>query len=425
MQDKITHKVKLKSFSEIPVLNSFCFELKNKITIQNYNHSMQNNFKYMLLIVSLGSFLSTLAMNQILPLLPFIMQEYGVSDENVSLYSGLAYAGSTLTMAICAPIWGIIADKYGRKKMLLRASLGMGLCLLISVFLKTAESFIILRFIMGVFSGFNPACIALIAISAPKDEVNLSLAKLSSFQITGSLLGPLFGGVLMHFFDFRVQFAISGFLLISIFLLILFFVKEDFSPSLKDEKDKLDKSLYFFVFIMCLASFLIQYSQTFIGPIIGLFVSNLVDNKELATGFCFSLAGIASAIFAPRLSKFAKIYGEIRVIIVSSFCLFLCLLMHYFSSSDYIMFCINRFITGISFCSIMPCVYSMIRKNIPKQISSRIFGINQSFFAFGAFLGSLSGGYFYNIYNQKVFFICAFFVFACFILMLFYNKRNS
>lgn len=386
---------------------------------------MQSNFKFMLIIVSLGSFLSTLAMNQILPLLPFIMQEYGVSKDKISLYSGLAYAGSTLMMALFAPIWGILADKYGRKKMLLRASLGMGLCLLVSVFLKTAESFIILRFIMGFFSGFNSACIALIAVSAPKDEVNYSLAKLSSSQITGSLLGPLFGGVLMHFFDFRVQFAISGFLLISIFLLILFFVKEEFSPIKKEEKISLDRNLYFFVIILCIASFLVQYSQTFIGPIIGLFVSNLVENKELATGFCFSLAGVASAIFAPRLSKLAKIYGEINLILISVFCLLICLILHYFTCNNYVLFCITRFITGISFCSIMPSIYSLIRKNIPKQINSRIFGINQSFFGIGAFLGSLSGGYFYNIYEAKVFFICSAFMFVCLLLIYFYKKTKS
>lgn len=386
---------------------------------------MQSNFKFMLLIVSLGSFLSTLALNQILPLLPFIMQEYGVSGDKISLYSGLAYAGSTLTMALFAPLWGILADKYGRKKMLLRASFGMGLCLLISVFLKTAESFIILRFIMGFFSGFNPACIALIAVNAPKDDVNVSLAKLSSFQITGSLLGPLFGGVLMHFFDFRVQFAISGFLLISIFLLILFFVKEDFTPVPKGEKIRLDKGLYSFVIVLCLASFLVQYSQTFIGPIIGLFVSKLVDHKELATGFCFSLAGIASAIFAPKLSKLAKDYGEVNLILISTFALFICLILHYFTSHNFWLFCLVRFITGISFCSIMPSVYSMIRKKIPKQISSKIFGINQSFYGLGAFFGSLSGGYFYNLYDEKVFFICASFILASCFLIFFYKRIGS
>ncbi len=383
---------------------------------------MQSSFKSMFLVVAFSSFFSTLAMNQILPLLPFIMQEYGVTGDNISFYSGLAYAGSTLTMAIFAPMWGIIADKYGRKKMLLRASLGMGLCLLVSVFLKNAESFIILRFVMGFFSGFNSACIALIAISAPNNELNYSLAKLSSFQLSGSLLGPLFGGVLMHFFDFRVQFAISGSILVLIFFLILIYVKEDFTPIKNMQKIKLDKSLYIFISMLCLATFLVQYSQTFVGPIIGLFVSNLVDNKELATGFCFSLAGIASAAFAPRLSKLASNFGEIKLIIISTFCMGICFILHYFTSSNYIAFCVVRFLTGISFCSIMPSIYSLIRKNIPKEINSKFFGINQSFIGFGAFFGSVSGGYFYNIYDANVFFICAAFIFTCFAMFSIYYK---
>lgn len=386
---------------------------------------MDTNFNKMLLIVSLGAFLSTLAMNQILPLLPFIMQEYGVVGNKVSFYSGLAYGGSTLTMAIFAPLWGILADKFGRKKMLLRASFGMGVCMIISSFLDSAESFIILRFIMGFFSGFNSACIALIAISAPNSEINISLAKLSSFQISGSLLGPLVGGVLMHFFDFRIQFFISGCTLFAIFFLILFYVKENFTPETKKINVKLDKNLYLFIFILFIISFLIQYSQTFVGPIIGLFISNLMEYKELATGFCFSLAGIASAIFAPKITSLANKYGEVKLILISTFCLFICLLLHYLTHTNYILFCIIRFLTGISFCSIMPSVYSLIRKNTPKQINSKIFGYNQSFYALGAFFGSISGGYFYNIYNSYVFFICATLVFLSFVILYAYNKKFS
>ncbi len=383
---------------------------------------MNNNFNSMLLIVSLGAFLSTLAMNQILPLLPFIMQEYGVVGDKVSLYSGLAYGGSTLMMAVFAPLWGILADKFGRKKMLLRASFGMGLCMIISSFLQTAESFIILRFIMGLFSGFNSACIALIAVNAPQDKINISLAKLSSSQISGSLLGPLFGGILMHFFDFRIQFFISGCMLFIIFFLILFYVKENFSPQLKQQNIKLNKEKYKFIFILFITSFLIQYSQTFIGPIIGLFISNLIEYKELATGFCFSLAGIASAIFAPKITSLSSKYGEIKLILFSTFFLFICFVLHYFTYTNYVLFCLIRFLTGVSFCSIMPNVYSLIRKNIPKEINSKFFGYNQSFFGFGAFFGSLSGGYFYNIYNANIFFICAGCVISSFLMFLFFKR---
>lgn len=364
---------------------------------------MDKDFKRMLFIVAIGNFLSSIAMNQIIPLLPFIMAEYNVEGEKIGLYSALAYGGSTFVMAIFAPIWGTLADKFGRKKMLLRASLGMSLCLFISVFLKNAESFIILRLFMGAFSGFSSACIAIIALNAPKEYANYSLAKLSSYQITGSLLGPLTGGALMHFFDFRVQFLISSILLFIIFFLILFMVKERHEVK-QSINVKINNNFYSFVFKVCIATFLVQFTMNFLAPIIGLFIERISQNKELATGFCFSLAGIASAIFAPKIVKI-KI-NEHKLIAYSSLFMAINLFLQYLCISNFYLLCVMRFLFGISFCAVMPSIYTLIKKNTPSNIGSKIYGINQSFLGLGSCVGAFCGGYFYHILDTKVFFIC-------------------
>lgn len=386
---------------------------------------MENSFSKLLLAVCFSNFTSSVALSQILPLLPFIMSKYNVAEENISLYSGLAYGGSTIVMAMCAPFWGMLADKVGQKKMLLRASFGMATCLFISVFLSSGEGFIALRLFMGLFSGFMPSCIAIVALNAPKDIVTTSLAKLSSFQIGGTLIGPLIGGLFMHFFDFRIQFLISSLLLYVCFFMCLFWVKEDFKKVDNKVKPKIDKGFYGFVFMMGCATFLTQASQTFLGPVIGFFIERISEYKELGTGFCFSLAGLASVIFAPRLSKYASKIGEINLILISTFCMSLCLALHYVSVFNYWFFCVIRFLTGISFCSIMPSVYSLIKKQTPSDIGSRIFGINQSFYGVGSFFGSFSGGYLYGIFDSGIFLICALFVFLNFLLFAFYKYKSS
>lgn len=389
---------------------------------------MENNFNKMLFAVCLSNFTSSIALSQIMPLLPFIMAKYNVSEEHISLYSGLAYGGSTIVMAICAPFWGMLADKVGQKKMLLRASFGMATCLLISIFITSGEGFIILRLFMGLFSGFMSSCVAIVAINSPKDLVNTSLAKLSSFQIGGTLVGPLIGGVLMHFFDFRVQFLLSSVLLFVCFFMCLFWVKENFTPSKNKPKTKINKGFYGFVLMMGVATFLVQSSQTFLGPVIGFFIAKISDYQELGTGFCFSLAGLASVIFAPKLSKYASKIGEINLILISTFCMSVCLALHYVSVDNYWFFCVIRFLTGISFCPIMPSVYSLIKKNTPADIGSRVFGINQSFFGIGSFVGSVSGGYLYGIFDSGIFLICALFVFFNFLLFgayKFYSQQTS
>lgn len=58
----------------------------------------------------------------------------------VDLYAGIAVSSSAMTAAFLSPVWGSLADKYGRKPMMIRAALAMtftmgGMAFVPSVFL--------------------------------------------------------------------------------------------------------------------------------------------------------------------------------------------------------------------------------------------------------------------------------------------------
>src|SRR5258707_14550605 len=79
-----------------------------------------------LMVCLLGSFTTIVAMTLLLPILPLYVEELGVSDHAAIVqWSGVAYGATFLTAALTAPLWGKLADLYGRKLMLIRASLGM------------------------------------------------------------------------------------------------------------------------------------------------------------------------------------------------------------------------------------------------------------------------------------------------------------
>src|ERR1700712_2840724 len=77
-----------------------------------------------------GSFTTIVAMTLLLPFLPLYVAQLGVSDPAAIVeWSGLAYGATFFTAALCAPLWGRLADRYGRKPMLIRASLGMAVAM--------------------------------------------------------------------------------------------------------------------------------------------------------------------------------------------------------------------------------------------------------------------------------------------------------
>ena len=77
-----------------------------------------------------GSFTNVTAMTLLLPFLPIYVEHLGVkSHAAIVQWSGIAYGVSFLGAGVLAPVWGRFADMYGRKLILMRASLAMAICM--------------------------------------------------------------------------------------------------------------------------------------------------------------------------------------------------------------------------------------------------------------------------------------------------------
>ncbi|MCK9906052.1 MFS transporter, partial [Frankia sp. Cpl3] len=147
--------------------------------------------------------------------------------EDVERWSGWIFSAQFVTSFLFQPLWGSIADKRGRKIMLLRA--GFGMCVVTSLmgFVTSPWQLLTLRLINGIFSGFISMAVSLQASITPNEFSGRALGILQTGGIAGSLLGPLFGGLLAETFGYRTVFFITGALLSVASLVVLFFVHED------------------------------------------------------------------------------------------------------------------------------------------------------------------------------------------------------
>ena len=154
------------------------------------------------------------------------MSQLGVtSHEALSMWSGLTFSVTFLVSAIVSPMWGA-ADRKGRKLMLLRASLGMAIAILLQAFATNVWQLFILRAIMGLTSGYIPNAMALVASQVPRERSGWALSTLSTAQISGVIGGPLLGGFLADHVGLRAVFFITAILLVISFLVTLFLIKE-------------------------------------------------------------------------------------------------------------------------------------------------------------------------------------------------------
>ena len=167
------------------------------------------------LAVMVGAqFTSSLGLSFIFPILPFYIKGLGSSTNlSVETLAGLVFSVQALTMAIASPFWGVIADRYGRKPMVMRAMLGGAVVNCLVGFAGTAEQVIALRALQGTLTGVVAAASALVASVCPRDRTGYALGWLQVGLWGGHAAGPLLGGVLCDLLGFRVTFLLTAVLL--------------------------------------------------------------------------------------------------------------------------------------------------------------------------------------------------------------------
>jgi MFS family permease len=357
------------------------------------------NWKRNLLVCWFGVFVTSSGLSQIVPILPLYIASLGVNNTAaLEQWSGIAFGITTLSMAIFSPIWGQAADKYGRKPMLLRASLGMAIVITAMGFVHNVYQLMVLRLLQGTISGFYAASITLIATQTPKERTGWALGTLATGSVGGMLFGPLFGGYLAEKIGFRSVFLSTGVLLLIAFLLSVFFVKEQFTYSQSKvlnfrEVWKLipNPGLLATMFV---TTFILQLALYSIEPIITVYIADISQDTThiaLMSGMVFAASGLASMIAAPRLGRLADRIGAERVMLAALVVAGVIFIPQALVKNPWQLMGL-RFILGIATAGLLPAVNTMLKCSVPDEVAGRAFGYNQSAQFLGTFGGAVLGG---------------------------------
>lgn len=153
-----------------------------------------------------------------MPFLPLYVEQLGVTGHSaLNMWSGIVFSITFLFSAIASPFWGGLADRKGRKLMLLRSALGMGIVMVLMGLAQNIWQFLILRALLGLLGGFVPNANALIATQVPRNKSGWALGTLSTGGVSGALLGPMAGGLLADSYGLRPVFFITASVLILCF----------------------------------------------------------------------------------------------------------------------------------------------------------------------------------------------------------------
>lgn len=370
------------------------------------------NWKKNLAVAWIGCFLTGVSFSLVMPFIPLFVEQLGVPKNRVEFYAGLAISVTAFAAAIISPVWGALADRKGRKLMMIRAAVGMTFAMGSLAFVPNVYWLLIMRFLNGILSGYIPNATAMIASQAPREESGWALGTLATGSIAGNLIGPLIGGALAQLFGIRNVFVITGILLLIATILTIFFVKEDFQPV--EKKDVLSTKAVFervdnvpVLIGLFITTLVLQLGINSISPILTLYVRQLSGNSQnilFISGVIVSVAGVSAIFSSPILGRIGDKIGSEKILILGLIFSMLCYVPMAFVKTPF-QLGLLRFMLGFSTGALMPSINTLIGKLSPSEGVSRIYSFNVMFQNFGQVLGPLVGSTVAQAFDYSAVFI--------------------
>lgn len=365
-----------------------------------------------------------------LPFLPFYIQELGIKDPaQISFYTGLASTIPAAAMVISAPIWGLMADRYGRKLMLMRAMFAAIFVIGAMGLVANVGQLMVLRALQGIFTGTITASMAFVSANTPENKMSSALGFMTSSNFIGYSIGPVIGGIMAEKLGYRFCFLSGGALMIISLLLVGFLVKEDKStygarignnpiieerrkvkevetmddetmmsagqiiPGLSADREVEDKTmsrqskkvnfkkgaklLTPLLSMLLILVFLNRMSRIIFSPFIPLFVQQSLNSTTGAaayTGMINGIIGVAGALAAITLARLGDRYDKNKIVMMLSLASFPLAILLTLSDSlvvFIIMFGLFSFVVG----GIEPILTSSASEHTSPAKRGMLFGL--------------------------------------------------
>jgi MFS transporter, DHA1 family, multidrug resistance protein len=381
------------------------------------------SWKRNLVILWLGCFLTACSFSLVMPFLPRFVGELGVR-EHVETWAGVIFGITFLFSAIMSPVWGNLADRWGRKPMIIRSGISIAAIYILMSFVTNHYQLLGLRMLNGVFSGFIPSAIALVATNTPDANMARSLAILQTGMASGQIMGPLIGGALSDLLGIRPSMQVAaGLMLVATVLIILGVREGSFARDEKRTNPLQDISMAVrnpVLLPLLIAVTMVSASIMSLEPILTLFVGTLRHDPavtwavrtllgresavNLVSGFIFSLPAIAMILAAARWADVGRRIGFPRLLSLALLGAGLFVLpQSLVTTASQLIFL--RFAFGLCTAASQPSVNATIALAVPASFRGRAYGILASTHFIGGVIGPVMGGYIGSTLGHRAVFV--------------------
>jgi DHA1 family multidrug resistance protein-like MFS transporter len=342
---------------------------------------LPNDWRRNVWALTLTVFISFVGFQFFSPFLPLYIRELGVTDPaKIALWAGAQAAVTPAMSGLLSPVFGRLADRFGRKMMLIRSLVGFVVIVAAMGLVRSVEQLFLARVVMGLFAGFTPMVMALATTSAPKDKVPAAIGMVQSAQLLSVAVGPAIGGYVASHFGIRYAFfATAGLCALALVGLIVLF--QEVSPAAgapRQPASRMPLSDVFkypnFAVVMALL-FVAQFIDRGLALLIPLQVAHLPDIEKIAatSGAIVSIGAIAATASANVAARLAREVPAARILLIGlllggPLCAAMAL------PRGWVLLLVLRLFTGLCLGAAITLTYSLGAAIVPAEHRGAAFG---------------------------------------------------
>jgi MFS transporter, DHA1 family, multidrug resistance protein len=256
--------------------------------------------------VTAATFIGFTGFTLVMPFLPLYFEQLGLTDVGeIALWSGLSLGATPAVTALMAPLWGRLADRFGRKIMVQRSLVSFVFVMAAMAFVTEPWHVFALRLFQGLFAGYGALALTMAADSAPREHMAYAIGFVQTAQRLGPALGPVIGGVVAQAVGLRNAFFVtSAFYVIAFMAVTVMYdervvLKRDHTTDTQARVTFRNILAFENFILLMLVIFGLQFVDRSFGPVLPLFVSELGTSGTqvaLLSGILFSLVAGAGAV---------------------------------------------------------------------------------------------------------------------------------
>jgi len=277
--------------------------------------------------VTAASFLGYTGFTLVMPFLPLFIVQLGVTDVgDVAVWTGLSLGVTPGLTALLSPLWGRLADRFGKKIMVERSLASFVVLMAAMAFVTRAWQVLALRIIQGLFAGYGSLSLTMAAESAPRDRMPQSIGLVQTAQRLGPAVGPVIGGVLAQLVGLRQSFlATAAFYAVGLVIVFVLYDERATRAAAPEAGDAAGRITFknvlaFQNFILLMGViFAFQFVDRSYGPVLPLYLENVgvaSGHVALVAGVLFSIMACTGALGHHFCGKLLKRY-TLRAVIAA------------------------------------------------------------------------------------------------------------